>query len=190
MGKTTWLKKLLHKRSHVLVFDPNHEYADLVPEPEYDFVSEPLGAVSEGLNMLGWTNLFAQQRPVEKAAGRHVVVEGGDFDGFLDLVEAADGYTVAIDEAHLMWETHKGRIDKLMRTMRHREQDWFFVSHRVSWTPKSIQSQVDWFIVFRQTLGGDLTALERDFPDVDVEAVPGLGVGQFLDVEISPRATW
>ena len=120
---------------------------------------------------------------------REVIVEHHDMDFFIRLAWEADGWTVAVDEAPDFWRSHGEELTRLVRTMRHRHQDIWFSGQRTVMTPHGILSQVDRLLVFCMTWTPDLDVLRNWFHVTD-DDVMGLGVGEFIDKEISPRATW
>lgn len=190
-GKTTLLKRRLADVSRLLIFDPNDEYADLVPGRTPDMgPADEAGLMRTALDILGWPQLAGDLRAapavLDVAEPETVVIrQVHDFAGFLVLVRDAQGWTIAIDEAHHWWETHRRVLDELVRTMRHREQDWYLVSHRAAWVPRSIQSQIDRLVIFQTTSGGDIKYLEAEYAGVDGDQLRGLGIGEHVDLDIS-----
>ena len=187
-GKTTKVKSLLRRKSHVLVYDPNDEYRELEPAKEPPPTPTTGSVWIRALEVLiggGPLKRLVDDPPCEKPDWRHVVRTRTDFDRFLALVEKADGYTVAVDEAHFHWRQHRERLDELVQTLRHRDQDWILVSHRAAWVPYSILSQLDRVYLFQMTLTSDLEAFRRQIADIDIEAVRKLGVGKCLEIDVA-----
>ena len=104
------------------------------------------------------------------------------FQRFLDIADRAYGYTVVLDEAHLFWDDWGKQISNLIRTVRHREQDWWFVTHRFAYTPGAVLSQLDEAYLFKTILPADLERIKRGY-GVEPDALKGLGVGEYVKLE-------
>jgi len=195
-GKTYLLRELLDDVERLLLFDPNGEYGSLVPQPAAAPSALPRWRlVAEAFHILGWHRLAELAQVTDAPGGdgeppRQVIRSVKNFELFMDLVREADGWSIAIDEAHHYWERHRVLIDELVRTMRHRQQDWFMISHRASWIPKSVISQVDVLILFQTTSGGDLKFLAAEFEGIDPDELRGLGIGEYVELTVSRRETW
>jgi len=184
------LIRLLRPEKHLLLYDPNNEYGDLVPKTEYELVERIPAAIWRAFGMLGYLRLAPDLQALPKIPDRHVVRSSGAFDAFLDLVSEAQGYAIAVDEAHQFWESHRRRFDEFIRTMRHREQSWYLISHRAAWVPRSIQSQVDRLVLFQTTSGRDLRYLQLEYEGIDTDELRALGIGQYVDLAVSRKEIW
>lgn len=164
-GKSTLLKSLLSRERHILMWDPMREHKDMEP---------PRGIVPLLQRSLDALELF---QPLPER--RQVLRESENFGLFLDYVSRARRYTIAVDEAHNVWNDRHGELEKHMRIMRHRKQSWFLLSHRVRHCPYAILALIDHVCIFRTPLVPDQNLLEEWF-DVKPETVKHLGVGEYI----------
>jgi len=171
------MKRQLLALPRVLLYDPNEEHGPL------DVRRPRLRQRSLFEHIAAWFASGGRPPETKDREERQFfrLVEG--FDDFLDVAELAEGYTVAIDEAHDVWVSHRTRLDRLVHTVRHREQSWYLISHRLAWCPASIQSQLDKLVVFRMNFAPDLDTLRRDW-GIEPDRIRNLAVGQFVEIEL------
>ena len=161
----------------MLLYDPNEEHFDLEikrPRKRERSIFELISS---------WFDSGGRPPETKDREERQFFRQTDDFDAFLDVAELADGFTVAVDEAHDVWVSHRPRLDKLIHTTRHRQQSWYLISHRLAWCPASIQSQLDKLVVFRMNFAPDLDTLRRDW-GIEPDRIRNLAVGQFVEIEL------
>jgi len=181
------------------------EHGDLEPQLEDDdplfaetvsaarFITRGSGVLARAFRMLaGKPDLKLpavvaaapeQASPAELDRDVVIVQDEEDLDWFLDeLCVKAVGYTVAIDEAHDWW--HDPRIVTLIRTMRHREQDWWLISQRTATAPHAILSQLDRIVCFHMWWQPDLKMMKERF-QLHPGELRSLGVGEYVERDVS-----
>jgi len=205
------LHRRLKDKDKLLVFDPMQEHSELgtlyLQALDYaaDVVTLGAAAVPEigllmrGIHLLAGRPLGSLWRPrvadraidravqetVEPASDvdRVIVQDPDDIDWFLGgLVEMAEGYTVAVDEAHLYW--HNPLLAKQIFTMRHRRQDWWIITQRVANAPHAILSQLDKVVCFNMWWVPDLEMMQERF-GLDPEELKNLTVGQYVERNVN-----